>query len=80
MGILRPIIGLPAMPWPMLWPRPIIPIWPMPAIGAGVLASAFFAALIIIGRRVVGRISGVILLCGYFTYIIYLFTYGSPNI
>ncbi len=45
-----------------------------------IIASAIFAALIIIGRRVVGRISGVILLCGYFTYIIYLFTYGSPNI
>jgi cation:H+ antiporter len=45
-----------------------------------IFVSAVFAALIIIGRRVVGRISGVILLCGYFAYIIYLFAYGSPNI
>jgi cation:H+ antiporter len=45
-----------------------------------IIVSAAFAALIIIGRRVVGRISGVILLCGYFTYIIYLFVYGSPNV
>jgi len=45
-----------------------------------IIVSAIFAALIIIGRRVVGRISGVILLCGYFAYIIYLFAYGSPNI
>lgn len=45
-----------------------------------IIVSAGFAGLIIIGKRVVGRIAGVILLCGYFAYIIYLFTYGSPNI
>jgi cation:H+ antiporter len=45
-----------------------------------IIVSAAFAALIIIGRRVIGRISGVVLLCGYFAYIIYLFAYGSPNI
>jgi cation:H+ antiporter len=45
-----------------------------------IFVSAVFAALIIIGRRVVGRISGVILLCGYFAYIIYLLAYGSPRI
>lgn len=45
-----------------------------------IFVSAGFAALIIIGRRVVGRISGVVLLCGYFAYIIYLFAYGSANV
>jgi cation:H+ antiporter len=45
-----------------------------------IIVSSGFAALIIIGRRVVGRISGIILLCGYFTYIIYLFASGSANI
>jgi len=45
-----------------------------------IIVSAAFAVFIIIGRRVVGRIAGLLLLCGYFTYIIYLFAYGSPNI
>jgi cation:H+ antiporter len=45
-----------------------------------IFVSAVFAALIIAGRRVVGRISGVVLLCGYFAYIIYLLAYGSPRI
>ena len=45
-----------------------------------IFVSAAFAAFIIIGKRVVGRIAGVALLCGYFAYIIYLFAYGSPNI
>ncbi len=45
-----------------------------------IFVSAVFTALIIVGRRIVGRISGVVLLCGYFAYIIYLFAYGSPNI
>ena len=45
-----------------------------------IIVSAGFAGLIIIGKRVVGRIAGVILLSGYFAYIIYLFAFGSPNI
>jgi cation:H+ antiporter len=45
-----------------------------------IIVCAGFAGLIIIGKRVVGRIAGVILLSGYFVYIIYLFAHGSPNI
>ncbi|MBN2180759.1 MAG: calcium/sodium antiporter [Sedimentisphaerales bacterium] len=45
-----------------------------------ITVSAVFAALIIVGRRVVGRIAGVILLCGYFAYIVYLFAFGPANI
>ncbi len=45
-----------------------------------IIVSAAFAALIIVGRRVVGRIAGVVLLGGYFAYIIYLFASGPPNI
>jgi cation:H+ antiporter len=45
-----------------------------------IIVCAVFAGLIIIGKRVIGRIAGVILLTGYFAYIIYLFTHGSPNI
>ena len=45
-----------------------------------IIVSAGFAGLIIIGKRVVGRIASVILLSGYFAYIIYLFAFGSPNI
>ena len=42
-----------------------------------IIVSVAFAAAIIIGRRVIGRISGIVLLCGYFAYIIYLFSSGS---
>lgn len=42
-----------------------------------IVVSVAFAAAIIIGRRVIGRISGFILLCSYFAYIIYLFAFGS---
>ena len=45
-----------------------------------IFVSAAFAAFIIIGKRVVGRIAGIVLLCGYFTYMIYLFATGSANI
>ncbi len=45
-----------------------------------IIVCAAFAGLIIIGKRVVGRIAGLLLLSGYFVYIIYLFAYGSPNI
>ena len=45
-----------------------------------IIVSLVFAVLIIIGKNVIGRISGVILLCGYFAYIIYLFAYGSPTV
>lgn len=45
-----------------------------------IIVCVGFAVLIIIGKRVVGRIAGLILLSGYLTYIIYLFVFGSPNI
>lgn len=37
-----------------------------------VIVSAAFAALIIIGKRVLGRLSGLLLVCAYVGYIIYL--------
>ena len=42
-----------------------------------IIVCAGFAGLIIIGKRIVGRTASVILLSGYFTYIIYLFAYGK---
>jgi cation:H+ antiporter len=45
-----------------------------------IIVSIAFIAAIIIGRRTIGRISGIVLLCGYFAYIIYLFSSGSQNI
>ena len=42
-----------------------------------IIISIAFVGAIMIGRRVIGRISGVVLLCSYFAYIIYLFSSGS---
>lgn len=42
-----------------------------------IVVSVAFAAAIIIGRRVIGRVSGLILICSYVAYIIYLFSSGS---
>jgi cation:H+ antiporter len=39
--------------------------------------SLGFAVVIVACRRVIGRIGGVILLCGYIAYMIYLFSFGS---
>jgi len=38
--------------------------------------SATFAALAVLGRRVIGRIAGSILLCTYIAYMIYLFAFS----
>jgi len=37
-----------------------------------VIVSAAFAGAVIIGKRVIGRVSGTLLLCAYFGYIVYL--------
>jgi len=42
-----------------------------------IIVSAAFAAAVIIGRRVIGRVSGTLLLCGYIGYIVYLFAYSK---
>ncbi len=42
-----------------------------------IAAGIIFAAAAIIGKRTIGRIAGVVLLCGYAAYIIYLFNNGS---
>ena len=42
-----------------------------------IIISAAFVAAIIIGKRTLSRIAGIILLCGYFGYISYLFYSGS---
>jgi cation:H+ antiporter len=39
-----------------------------------VIVSAAFAAAIIIGKRVIGRVCGALLICVYIGYIIYLFS------
>jgi cation:H+ antiporter len=41
--------------------------WIMIAVGAG------FAVLAVLGRRVIGRAAGIILLCSYLGYMVYLF-------
>jgi cation:H+ antiporter len=40
-----------------------------------IIVSIGFAALGIIGKRVIGRMFGIILLCGYIAYLIYLLAY-----
>lgn len=42
-----------------------------------IIVSAAFTAAAIIGRRVIGRVSGVLLLCGYAGYIVYLLAYSG---
>ena len=40
-----------------------------------IAVSAAFASLAIVGRRVIGRLGGTLLLCGYIAYMLYLFVY-----
>jgi len=40
-----------------------------------IAVSAAFAVLVVLGRRVIGRAGGVILLCTYLGYMVYLFAY-----
>jgi len=40
-----------------------------------IIVSICFAALGIIGKRIIGRVSGSLLLCGYVAYLIYLLAY-----
>ncbi len=42
-----------------------------------IIVSAGFTTLAIVGRRTIGRISGTLLLCTYFGYIIYLLAYSG---
>lgn len=42
-----------------------------------IAVSAAFAALAVLGRRVISRIAGAILLCTYIAYMIYLFFFSS---
>ncbi len=39
--------------------------------------SVAFALTVIIGRRTINRLSGILLLCGYFGYMVYLFGYSG---
>lgn len=39
--------------------------------------SVAFALAVIIGRRIISRLSGLLLLCGYFGYLVYLFGYSK---
>jgi len=41
-----------------------------------VIISAAFASAAIIGRRLISRASGALLLCGYVGYIVYLLAYS----
>jgi len=41
-----------------------------------IIVSIGFTAVAIIGKRVVGRLGGALLLCGYFAYIVYLLAYS----
>ena len=38
--------------------------------------SAAFAALAVLGRRIIGRAGGILLICGYAGYMLYLFAYS----
>ncbi|MDT8301748.1 MAG: calcium/sodium antiporter [Sedimentisphaerales bacterium] len=42
-----------------------------------IIVSAAFALSVFLGRHIIGRISGTLLLCGYFGYMVYLFGYSS---
>ncbi len=42
-----------------------------------IIVSAAFALAIVLGKRIIGRISGTLLLCGYFGYLVYLFGYSG---
>ena len=38
-----------------------------------IIVGAAFAAAVIVGRRVIGRVCGTLLLCAYIGYVIYLY-------
>ena len=42
-----------------------------------IIVSAAFALAVILGKRIIGRLSGTLLLCGYFGYLVYLFGYSG---
>jgi cation:H+ antiporter len=42
-----------------------------------IIVSAAFAVAILIGRRVIGRAGGAMLLCGYIGYVVYLLAYSD---
>ena len=42
-----------------------------------IIVSAAFAAAVLIGRRVIGRAGGTLLLCGYIGYMVYLLVYSG---
>ncbi|MBW7990887.1 MAG: calcium/sodium antiporter [Planctomycetes bacterium] len=42
-----------------------------------IIVSAAFALAIILGRNIIGRISGTLLLCGYVGYLVYLFGFSG---
>ncbi len=42
-----------------------------------IIVSAAFALAVILGKRIIGRVSGTLLLCGYVGYLVYLFGYSG---
>lgn len=42
-----------------------------------IIVSAAFASAVILGKRIIGRVSGTLLLCGYVGYLVYLFGYSA---
>ena len=42
-----------------------------------IIVSTAFALAVIIGKRTIGRVSGILLLCGYIGYLVYLFGYSG---
>jgi cation:H+ antiporter len=42
-----------------------------------IIVSAAFALAVLLGKRIIGRLSGTLLLCGYFVYLVYLFGYSG---
>ncbi len=41
-----------------------------------IVVSAAFASVVIIGRRIIGRAAGAMLLCGYVAYMVYLLAFS----
>jgi len=42
-----------------------------------IIVSAAFALAVLLGKRIIGRLSGALLLCGYVGYVIYLLAYSA---
>ncbi|MCH7558259.1 MAG: calcium/sodium antiporter [Planctomycetes bacterium] len=42
-----------------------------------IIVSAAFALAVLLGKRIIGRVSGTLLICGYVGYIVYLFGYSG---